>query len=68
MRGYNRSDVYVAIQALRGDLIQAAKERQGALTEVAELKKQLAVLRVGETVVSYAALGARLETILRIAE
>ena len=68
LRGYNRSGVDVAIQALRGDLIQAAKERQSALTEVAELKKQLAVLRVGETGVSYAALGARLETILRIAE
>ena len=44
LRGYKRSEVDSAIAALRGDLIQAAKERQGALGEVAELKKELASL------------------------
>ena len=54
--------------ALRGDLIQAAKERQGALGEVAELKNELAALGGGENGPTYAGLGARLEAILRIAE
>ena len=68
LRGYKRSEVDSAIAALRGDLIQAAKERQGALGEVAELKKELAGLGGGENGPTYAGLGARLEAILRIAE
>ena len=68
LRGYKRSDVDSAIAALRGDLIQAAKERQGALGEVAELKNELAALGGGENGPTYAGLGARLEAILRIAE
>lgn len=68
LRGYKRSEVDSAIAALRGDLIQAAKERQGALGQVAELKNELAGLGGGERGPTYAGLGARLEAILRIAE
>ncbi len=68
LRGYKRSEVDAAVSALRGDLIQAAKERQGALEEVTELKNQLASLGGGDAAVTYASLGARLESILRIAE
>jgi cell division septum initiation protein DivIVA len=69
LRGYKKNDVDAAIAALRGDLIQAAKYRQGALDEIAALKEQLAAFDGGEVVpATYAALGARLESILRIAE
>jgi len=69
LRGYKRTDVDAAIAALRSDLIQAAKYRQGALDEVSALKEKLAFFDGGDGVaVSYAALGARLESILRIAE
>jgi len=68
LRGYKRAEVDLAIQALRGDLIQAAKDRQGALEEVSDLKNQLAGLGGGEAGATFAGLGARLESILRIAE
>jgi cell division septum initiation protein DivIVA len=65
LRGYKRNDVDAALAVLRGDLIQAAKQRQGALDEISALKEQLVALAVPDT---YSALGARLESILRIAE
>ena len=68
LRGYKRAEVDQALSELRADLIQAAKERAGALEEVTQLKNQLAAMGATPTEVNYAGLGARLESILRIAE
>lgn len=68
LRGYKRAEVDEAISTLRADLIQAAKERTSALEEVTQLKNQLAALGTTAADVTYASLGSRLESILRIAE
>ena len=68
LRGYKRADVDEALSTLRADLIQAAKERAGALEEVTQLKNQLAALGSTPAEANYAGLGARLDSILRIAE
>lgn len=71
LRGYKRTVVDAIIQELRGDLITASKSRQSALEDVTALKEQLNALGAsdsGGALASYAGLGARLESILRIAE
>lgn len=71
LRGYKRTVVDAIIQELRGDLIIASKNRQSALEEVTALKEQLSAVDAsdnGGAHTSYAGLGARLESILRIAE
>ena len=66
LRGYKRSEVEEVINALRAELIQAAKDRGNLLDELTLLKqKQVA----GEgPPATYSGLGSRLEAILRIAE
>lgn len=71
LRGYKRSEVDDAINVLRTELIQAAKDRQGALEELKAATEQLTALHAstGETQApTYAGLGGRLEAVLRIAE
>ena len=71
LRGYKRSDVDNVLNDLRGEIIKAAKDRQNSLEEISQLKEQLGGIGLGEDGVlapSYAGLGGRLESILRIAE
>jgi len=71
LRGYKRSEVDSALNELRGELIKAAKDRQAMLEEVAGLKEQISALDAspgGALAPSFAGLGGRLESILRIAE
>lgn len=71
LRGYKRSDVDDVINDLRSELIQASKDRQGALAELKVATEQIAALHAstGETQApTYAGLGGRLEAVLRIAE
>ena len=71
LRGYKRSEVDDIISELRTELIQAAKDRQGALEELKVATEQLAALHAstGENQApTYAGLGGRLEAVLRIAE
>lgn len=71
LRGYKRSEVDTVINDLRRDLIQASKDRKNALEELKTAADQLAAVEAssGEThAPTYAGLGARLESVLRIAE
>ncbi len=71
LRGYKRSEVEKVINALRAELIQAAKDRGNLLDELTALKEHLAAVDAsgdGSSSATYSGLGSRLEAILRIAE
>jgi DivIVA domain-containing protein len=71
LRGYKRSEVDEVINALRAELIQAAKDRGNLLDELTTLKEHLAAVDAtgeGSSQATYSGLGSRLEAILRIAE
>ena len=71
LRGYKRSEVDSALNDLRGEIIKAAKDRQNSSEQISRLKEQLGGVELGADGVfapSYAGLGGRLESILRIAE
>jgi len=69
LRGYKRTEVDDAINALRAELIKSSTALKSALEELKTAREQLADLGAGEAQApSYAGLGGRLEAILRIAE
>lgn len=71
LRGYKRTEVDEAIQALRKEVITASKDLQQALEELKDLRENLAAVESssGEAhTPTYAGLGGRLEAVLRIAE
>ena len=71
LRGYKRTAVDKVINDLRGEIISAAKDRQSSVEEISHLKELLGGMELGEDGVfapSYAGLGGRLESVLRIAE
>lgn len=71
LRGYKRTAVDKVINDLRGEIISAAKDRQSSVEEISHLKELLGGMELGEDGVfapSYADLGGRLESVLRIAE
>jgi cell division septum initiation protein DivIVA len=71
LRGYKRSEVDDVIRDLRGEIIKASKDRQSALEELKVLQEQLLTLQATggtDATQTFAGLGGRLETMLRIAE
>lgn len=71
LRGYKRSEVDDAINALRAELIKASSDLKHALEELKAQKELLAELDQGglqQHAPTFSGLGGRLEAILRIAE
>lgn len=71
LRGYKRSEVDDVLSDLRSELIRATKDRSDILDELSALRQQVAEIESSaeqSAMPTFAGLGTRLESILRIAE